>query len=89
MDELLLLCLPKETHQKNNKGTRMLALPVPSDARLIRWDVKLASLKQHIPKSPAQSALLGKPERDFKVNTKSKFGGNIVDSNSFAQILSE
>ncbi|MFW2438955.1 MAG: hypothetical protein ACN4GR_06235, partial [Arenicellales bacterium] len=44
--------------------TRMLALRVPCDAQSSRRDMKLAALRQHIPKSPAQSALLGKPERD-------------------------
>jgi len=33
MDDLLLLFLPKETHQKNTKGTRMFALRVPCDAQ--------------------------------------------------------
>jgi hypothetical protein len=52
-------------------------------------------LRQHIPKPPAQSALLGKPERDFKTKTKtktkikSKIGGNIVGPNSFGQDLCE
>ena len=32
--------------------------------RVIRRDVKLATLRQHIPNTPAQFALLGKPERD-------------------------
>ncbi len=36
--------------------------------------MKLAALRQHIPKPPTQSALLGKSERDLKVNIK----GNIV-----------
>jgi len=33
MDDLLLLFLPKEIHQKNTKGTRMFALRVPCDAK--------------------------------------------------------
>jgi len=52
------------------KATRMLALRVPCDAQSSRRDVKLAALKQHIPNAPAQSALLGRPERDWKVKTK-------------------
>ncbi len=47
----------------------MLALRVPCDVQLSRRDVKLAALRQRIPKSPPQSALLGKPERDFKIKT--------------------
>jgi hypothetical protein len=46
------------------KGTRMLALRVPCDAQSSRRDMKLAALRQHIPKPSAQSPLLGKPERD-------------------------
>jgi len=62
----------KETYQKNNKGARMPALRVPCDAQSSRRDIKLAALRQHIPKSPAQSPLLGKPERDSKVNIKTR-----------------
>jgi len=52
------------------KSTRMLALRVPCDAQSNRRDVKLAALRQHIPNPPVQSALLGKPERDWKIKTK-------------------
>ncbi|MFW2439398.1 MAG: hypothetical protein ACN4GR_08510, partial [Arenicellales bacterium] len=48
------------------KATRMLTLRVPCDAQSNRRDVKLAALRQHIPTTPAQSALLGKPERDLR-----------------------
>ena len=44
----------------------MRALRVPCDARMSWRNVKLAALKQHIPKSPAHPPLLGKPERDWK-----------------------
>jgi len=50
----------------------MLALRVPCDAQLSRRDVKLGLRPQTAhPFSPAQSPLLGKPERDLKVNIKS------------------
>jgi len=46
---------------------------------------------RRIPKSPAYPALLGKPERDFKIKTniKRKIGGNIVGPNLFGQDLCE
>jgi len=46
----------------------MLALRVPCDAQLSRRDVKLAGAQTTHPFSPAQFPLLGKPERDLKVN---------------------
>jgi len=78
------LCLPKEKVTKR-KGTRILALRVPCDARMSWRGVKLAALRQHTPKPPAHPALLGKPERDFKINIKSRIGSKIVGPNSFGQ----
>ncbi len=63
----------------------MLALRVPCDARMSWRGVKLAALKQHTPKSPAHPVLLGKPERDFKINIKSRIGSKIVGPNLFGQ----
>jgi len=44
-----------------------------------------AMLKQAHPETPAHPALLGKPERDFKIKIKSRIGSKIVGPNSFGQ----
>jgi len=69
------LCLLKDTHQKNTKGTRMLPFVFP------------VMLRQAHPETPAHPALLGKPERDFKIKIKikSRIGSKIVGPNSFGQ----
>ena len=46
----------------------MLALRVPCDAQMNRRDVNSLTLGQHIPRSPANSVLLGEPGRGLKVN---------------------
>jgi len=44
------LYLSKETHQKNTKGTRMLALRVPCDARMSWRGVNSLRSDKHAPK---------------------------------------
>jgi hypothetical protein len=61
------------------KDPRMLALRVPCDARISWRGVNSGyALRQAHPETPAHPALLGKPERDFKVNIKNQVSCNIV-----------
>jgi hypothetical protein len=50
---------------------------------------ELATLKQAHPETPANPALLSKPERDFKIKIKNMIGSKIVGLNSFGQDLCE
>jgi len=66
----------------------MLSLRVPCDAQLSRRDVKLGLRPQTThPFSPAQSPLLGKPERDLKVNIQGSIVGAPSRRDSVSSVL--